>query len=179
MFNNKPVSPPENPFWHFSLSIYDGQNIQEACHVLQDTHSANVNLALFSYWLGYGVKEISHDEFTNACKAVASWNNDVTKNLRKVRNYLKSVSDNEWVANYYSQVLTDEIISESYQQELLYNQVKQHIKDQPIQNNSLSHQYLVWLFNDMGQPVHKELQDCIEYFVKIISEKLEHNSKVK
>lgn len=177
MFDNSAVAPPENAFWQFSLSIYDDSNIQQACHVFQDTDSANVNLVLYAYWLGYAVKELSHDEFTKACASVAHWNQDVTKKMRQVRIYLKNNSVNEWVKNYYAQVLTTEIISESYQQELLCNQVKQHIKERPIQNNALSRQYMVWLFNDMGQEVHEALKNRIEHFVDMISDKLERNLK--
>lgn len=177
MFKNSAVAPPENPFWQFSLSVYDDSNIQEACHVFQDTDSANVNLVLFAYWLGYAVKDLSRDEFTHACNSVAYWNREITINLRKVRTYLKEISENDWIKSYYSQVLTDEIISESYQQELLYNQVKRHLKDKATQNNAMSYQYLAWLFNDMGQEVHELLKTRIEHFIQLICHKLDSIQK--
>ncbi|WP_133135318.1 TIGR02444 family protein [Legionella rowbothamii] len=172
MFNNSSVVPPENPFWQFSLSIYGDSNIQEACHVFQDTDSANVNLVLFAYWLGYAVQDISHEEFTRACASVAIWNEEITKNLRNVRILLKEISENDWIKSFYSQVLTNEIISESYQQELLYSQVKDRLKERTMPNNAMSSQYLYWLFSDAGHEIHQPLKIRIEHFIKIISDKL-------
>lgn len=177
MFTNSSVKPPENPFWQFSLTIYDDANIKEACHIFQNIDSANVNLVLFAYWLGYAVHDISHKEFTRACKSVSIWNKEITKNLRKIRIFLKGISENEWVKSYYSQMLTDEIISESYQQELLYNQVKHRLKERAIQNNAMSSQYLSWLFSDSGHELHEPLKIRIEHFIKIISDKLNRIQK--
>ncbi|MFJ1267696.1 TIGR02444 family protein [Legionella lytica] len=177
MFNNSSVKPPENPFWQFSLAIYDDPKIKEACHVFQDTDSANVNLVLFAYWLGYAVQDISHEEFTRACARVASWNKEITNTLRKVRISLKGISDNDWVKSYYTQVLTDEIISESYQQDLLYNQVQHHLKKSAVQNNPMSSQYLSWLFSDAGHDLHEPLKIRIEHFIKMVSDKLNHLNK--
>lgn len=165
----------ENPLWRFSLSIYNDTDIKQACHVFQDIDSANINLILFSYWLGYAVKDITHTQFTQICQSVLEWNKEVTTNMRKIRTYLKIINESEWITNYYKQVLTDEIASEFYQQELLYNQTKHLLKEKMAQNNSMSYQYLVWLFNDMGQKIHKPLKIKIEHFIQMISNKLESN----
>lgn len=177
MFEDSAVAAPENAFWDFSLSMYEDSAIREACHRFQDTDSANVNLVLFSYWLGYAVKALSHEEFSKACETVVDWHQEVTKTLRKARVYLKKAGDNEWVKNYYGQVLTTEILSESYQQELLYNQVKQHMKDKPTQNKALSRQYLLWLFHDLRQEIHAALKDRIGHFVAMVSNKLDEVAK--
>lgn len=177
MFNNSSVKPPENPFWNFSLAIYNDASIKEACHIFQDTYSANVNLVLFAYWLGYAVHDISHEEFTHTCNSVAVWNKEVTKNLRKMRIFLKGISDNDWIKSYCSQVLTDEIISESYQQELLYNQVKHRLKTKAIQNNAMSSQYLSWLFSNADHELQGSLKIRIKPFIKMISDKLNYLQK--
>lgn len=167
------IPPRENPFWHFSLALYQDVNIQKACHVLQNTYCANVNLILFAYWLGYAVKELPHYEFTQACRSIATWHEEVTQNLRKARTYLKQHEACEWTKKYYRQLLTDEINSESYQQDRLYNQVKHVQKSEASLNNSMSYQYLLWLFNDMGQKVDGALQTKIHQLIKMISDKLQ------
>ncbi len=173
MFSHSLVASPQNPFWQFSLAVYNDVEIRQACHAFQDINSANVNLILFAYWLGYAVEDISHDEFTHACNCVALWNKEITKPLRKIRILLKDISNNDWIKRYYSHILTDEIISESYQQELLYNQIKHRIKERATQNNTLSYQYLSWLFNNMGQELHESLKIRIEYFIQIMGNRLD------
>ena len=41
-----------HPFWNFSLEIYSGEGVAEACLDLQERRGCDVNILLFCCWLG-------------------------------------------------------------------------------------------------------------------------------
>jgi uncharacterized protein (TIGR02444 family) len=41
------MSPPDDPFWRFSLDLYGRPGVAPACLALQDEAGADVNLVLY------------------------------------------------------------------------------------------------------------------------------------
>ena len=41
-----------HPFWNFSLELYAGDGVAEACLDLQERRGCDVNILLFCCWLG-------------------------------------------------------------------------------------------------------------------------------
>ena len=41
-----------HPFWNFSLELYAGEGVAEACLDLQERRGCDVNILLFCCWLG-------------------------------------------------------------------------------------------------------------------------------
>jgi uncharacterized protein (TIGR02444 family) len=82
---------PDNPFWTFSLRLYARPGVAPACLALQDRHDLDVNVLLYSVWLGAarGVR-VSVSDAAGIASCVASWHASVVRPLRAVRVDLKS-----------------------------------------------------------------------------------------
>ncbi len=77
----------DNPFWHFSLSIWKNKALQSSLLSLQDEQSFRINLILFSMWLGLENKLIAaHLESIE--KETQSWHEQVVAPLRRIRKTL-------------------------------------------------------------------------------------------
>ena len=79
-----------HPFWDFSLRIYGGDGVSAACIALQERRGIDVNLLLFSAWIGesgHGV--LTESDLEAALAAATAWNRDIVCALRVVRDRLK------------------------------------------------------------------------------------------
>ncbi|CEK09532.1 TIGR02444 family protein [Legionella hackeliae] len=157
----------DNPFWQFSLKVYQQTSVKECCLLLQNSQGANVNLLLFCCWLSFFVDPISHEEFKQACDSIGVWHQQITTTLRQARQHAKTFSNNVWVRSFYNQLLTQEINSEAYQQDMLYS----HFSNRPLvfkKDETLALRYLSWLFEDMGVVVDKKLNLQLKNFIDLI-----------
>ena len=83
-----------HPFWNFSLELYAGEGVAEACLDLQDRRGCDVNVLLFCCWLGAsGRPTLTADRLRSILTASEAWQSDVVKKLREVRRLLK---DRPW-----------------------------------------------------------------------------------
>ena len=83
-----------HPFWNFSLELYGGEGVAEACLDLQDRRGCDVNVLLFCCWLAAsGRPTLSADRLRAILKASDAWQADVVKPLRAIRRKLK---DGSW-----------------------------------------------------------------------------------
>ena len=81
----------DHPFWDFSLRVYGSNGVSAACIALQERHGIDVNLLLFSAWIGEsGRGVLAQSELERALAATAAWNRDIVCALRVVRNRLKA-----------------------------------------------------------------------------------------
>lgn len=80
-------------FWLFSQSIYAAAGVQEECLQLQDKFGIDINLLLFSAFVGavHGAL-LSTQEVRDASAAVAQWQEAVVRPLRANRRTLKQVA---------------------------------------------------------------------------------------
>ena len=80
----------DHPFWNFSLRIYGSDDVPAACIALQERRGIDVNLLLFSAWIGEsGRGVLAESDLEAALAATATWNLDIVCALRLVRNRLK------------------------------------------------------------------------------------------
>ncbi len=79
-----------SPFWHFSQSIYAAAGVEEECLQLQDKFGIDVNLLLFSAFVGvvHGAL-LPTEELSNASATIAQWQETVVRPLRTIRRALK------------------------------------------------------------------------------------------
>lgn len=85
-----PVDFPDHPFWDFSLAVYGGEGIPEACLELQEAHGVDVNVILFCCWLGEtGRGLLAPAETAAMCAAVGEWHAVAVRGVRAVRQKLK------------------------------------------------------------------------------------------
>ena len=83
-----------HPFWNFSLELYAGEGVAEACLDLQDRRGCDVNILLFCCWLGAsGRPTLTGDRLRAILSASDGWQASVVRPLREVRRLLK---DRPW-----------------------------------------------------------------------------------
>ena len=85
-----------HPFWNFSLEIYAGEGVAEACLDLQARRACDVNILLFCCWLGAsGRPTLTADRLRAILKVSDVWQAEIVRPLRQVRQLLKDRSWNE------------------------------------------------------------------------------------
>ena len=83
-----------HPFWNFSLELYAGDGVAEACLDLQERRGCDVNILLFCCWLGAsGRPTLTADRLRTILKASDAWQAEIVRPLRAVRRLLK---DRPW-----------------------------------------------------------------------------------
>ncbi len=79
-----------HPFWNFSLEIYNGEGVAEACLDLQERRGCDVNVLLFCCWLGAsGRPTLSAERLRTILKASDPWQAEIVRPLRALRKLLK------------------------------------------------------------------------------------------
>lgn len=164
------IAPLDNPFWQFSLIVYQDKSIKELSHALQDNEGVNVNLLLYCCWLAYAVENISEKELHLACQSIADWHDEVTTVLRQARRSMGQLGPQDvWRKDFFKRVLLDEILSESYQQEFLYQMFQCKQKIEPNMDTERAYCYLSWLFEYMGNPIDADKKKLLQNFVARVS----------
>jgi len=83
-----------HPFWNFSLELYAGEGVAEACLDLQERRGCDVNVLLFCCWLGAsGRPTLTADRLRAILKMSDVWQAEIVRPLREVRRLLK---DKPW-----------------------------------------------------------------------------------
>ena len=84
-----------HPFWNFSLELYAGEGVAEACLDLQERRGCDVNVLLFCCWLGASGRPTLTAERLRAILRVSDvWQAEIVRPLRQVRRLLK---DKPWL----------------------------------------------------------------------------------
>lgn len=83
-----------HPFWNFSLEIYAGEGVADACLDLQERRGCDVNILLFCCWLGAsGRPTLTAERLRAILKVSDVWQAEIVRPLRQVRRLLK---DRPW-----------------------------------------------------------------------------------
>jgi uncharacterized protein (TIGR02444 family) len=83
-----------HPFWNFSLELYAGEGVAEACLDLQERRGCDVNVLLFCCWLAASGRPTLTAERLRAILEVTDvWQAEIVRPLRQVRRLLK---DKPW-----------------------------------------------------------------------------------
>jgi uncharacterized protein (TIGR02444 family) len=83
-----------HPFWNFSLEIYAGEGVAQACLDLQVRRGCDVNILLFCCWLGAsGRPTLTAERLRAILKVSDVWQAEIVRPLRRVRQLLK---DRPW-----------------------------------------------------------------------------------
>lgn len=79
-----------DPFWEFSLQLYQQPGVAEHCLALQDEYGADVNILLFCCWLGsIGAGPLSMEQLQLLLEQVKPWQKQAIVPLRMLRRQLK------------------------------------------------------------------------------------------
>jgi len=91
--STKRVEPQSQGLWEFSLTVYAEAEVEQACLLMQDKLSIDVNLLLTCLWLAVtGRGRLSEDELIDIEAQVAFWQKEIIQPLRQVRRRLKELS---------------------------------------------------------------------------------------
>jgi len=83
-----------HPFWNFSLELYAGEGVAQACLDLQERRGCDVNVLLFCCWLGVsGRPTLTAERLRALLKVSDAWQAEIIGPLRAVRRQLK---DGSW-----------------------------------------------------------------------------------
>jgi uncharacterized protein (TIGR02444 family) len=79
-----------HPFWNFSLELYAGEGVAQACLDLQERRGCDVNVLLFCCWLGVsGRPTLTAERMRALLKVSDAWQAEIVGPLRQVRRRLK------------------------------------------------------------------------------------------
>ncbi len=115
----------DNPFWRFSLSLYQIKRIKDACLQLQDDSGANINLLFFAIWTAQQRLRFSPD-WRKTFIQFENWHQDYTLQLRRQANELKLIAEkadrNESgpLHRMRDHLLKAEVLAEQQEQAVLY-----------------------------------------------------------
>ncbi|MDR9467608.1 TIGR02444 family protein [Marinospirillum sp.] len=115
----------DNPFWRFSLSLYQLQRIKAACLQLQDESGANINLIFFALWVSRQQLRFSPD-WQQAFQQLENWHQDYTLPLRRQRSELKLLAEradrheNGPLHQMREHIVKAELLAEQQEQAVLY-----------------------------------------------------------
>jgi uncharacterized protein (TIGR02444 family) len=85
---------PATALWRFSLAVYARAGVAPECLDVQERFGADVNLLLFSAYLGAIERVVlSKDDLGQAAAVVDGWHRDVVRTLRRTRRTLKPLSE--------------------------------------------------------------------------------------
>jgi uncharacterized protein (TIGR02444 family) len=110
-------------FWRFTTSAYEKEGVQTGVIMLQEEHSADVNvLFLCCYVAATQRGRLTTEDLRTIEDSIDSWKTNVTQRLRGVRNQIKENRDLSCLRGsneVRARVLSAEIESERVTQELL------------------------------------------------------------
>jgi uncharacterized protein (TIGR02444 family) len=109
----------DNDFWRFSLAVYAQADVAKECLELQRTIGLDINLLLFSAWIGTRAIVLSGKDIEGASRRVADWQKLVVRPLRSVRRELKSLEPVE-SESFRARVKTIEFEAEQIEQAILF-----------------------------------------------------------
>ena len=81
---------PGNSFWDYSVELYGRPGVEAACLELQSRHGVDVNLVLLCCWQAARGAELDPAALSRASTAVASWQAEVVRPLRALRQRLRA-----------------------------------------------------------------------------------------
>lgn len=106
-----------NPFWQFSLALYEQPGISKLCLGLQERCDADVNLLLYTVWRASRGEQVGLQSLAMVEAACAHWRDQVLRPLRGVRQRLRTMP--AFIARS-DQLLQVELELEHHQQDLMY-----------------------------------------------------------
>jgi uncharacterized protein (TIGR02444 family) len=115
-------SASDNPFWDFSLVVYDRAGVAAACLALQNRHGVDVNVLLFCAWAGSCGHPLGPGDLAKLRTAAHPWQSAVVAPLRAVRRQLKAMegTPESAIGRLRSRIKGAELDAEAVEQRLLF-----------------------------------------------------------
>ncbi len=117
--------PVDTSLWDFSLQYYARPGVSSLCLRLQDEQGVNVNVLLWTLWLGYRGIRLEPLQLARALRKVHSWDQHYVLPLRQLRRRMKvefDVTDTS-VEAVRTQIKQAELLAEKHLQQILETQI--------------------------------------------------------
>lgn len=115
-----------NPFWEYSLTIYQRGAAQRICIELQEQWHANVSMVLLMCFMGD--KKIAFDtSYAKTLDPILRWSEETIAVLRQARKFNKPGLHPMNEMEYYQHILNVELMGEQLLQKHLYDIYRQHV----------------------------------------------------
>jgi uncharacterized protein (TIGR02444 family) len=143
-----------NPFWSFSLAVYESRGVAAECLALQDTLGIDVNVLLFCAYLGAVERAVLlPDQFDDIARVVKEWHGGVVRPLRTARQVLKTFREKNNDVNVDAllrSIKSAELESECIEQFFLWNWFSSKQLERSTQRDDALVKNLILLFHNYG-----------------------------
>ncbi len=129
-----------NTLWDYSSTLYARKGVSEVCLRLQDSFDFDVNVLLYSAWLGSLSRELSVDHLRQLEALISPWREDVIKPMRALRRELKALPH---MATGGQDVQALELEAERQQQDVMYEFFQSSNLPQIVSGSQEQHNLLV------------------------------------
>lgn len=151
----------DNPFWQFSLKVYQQPNCADFLLDAQNRYGLDVNVLLYIGWLAHQKKSLKLS--STFISTIGSFQQNVVQPIRKIRIAVKKVKN----AEFYEALKKLELLAENLEQQRLYRLFDQMpVSDEDL-NASIEQSINVYIGqNDEGVSLIQEmnwLQTLIQY----------------
>lgn len=113
-----------NPFWTFSVALYQLAPVRQACLQWQQDYLVDVNMLLYAVWQAHCRHRLSQEHFVLLIDEVERWRTETVLPLRQVRMSGRAKASGLPVSgqteHFYTQVLALEIQAEQIQQNMMF-----------------------------------------------------------
>ncbi|WP_019531537.1 TIGR02444 family protein [Dasania marina] len=109
-----------NPFWQYSLTVYQRPAVAELCLQLQDDYGVDINMLLCAAWLASIGQPLTDPLLQGLLAESEQWQQRCVQPLRQARRFLKTTSSSD----IYQQAKALELQAEALQQQRLYDQLR-------------------------------------------------------
>lgn len=104
-----------NPFWNWSLEVYERLGARNRLIYLQDDFGFDVNIALWCCWRAREGETLGEDAVRSVCRACAEWSEGVIEPLREAR-----INAKEGSPELYAKIKEAELSAERHEQDILF-----------------------------------------------------------
>ena len=151
----------DNPFWQFSLTVYQQPNCADFLLDAQNRYGLDVNVLLYIGWLAHQKKSLKLS--STFISTIGSFQQNVVQPIRKIRIAVKKIKN----AEFYEALKRLELLAENLEQQRLYRLFDQMPASYVDLNVSIEQSINVYIGqNDKGVGLIQEmnwLQTLIQY----------------
>jgi uncharacterized protein (TIGR02444 family) len=114
------------PHWTFVLELYNTDEVQQVCLLLQDNFGVDVSFLLTLLWYATDGVEFDDGDVEALDHTIASWRGEVVKPLRNIRREIKPTAKHDGVvAGFRNKIKSIEIEAEQIEIAMLMRAVDQ------------------------------------------------------
>lgn len=120
-----------NPFWNYTLHVYEIETVRNILLRWQDDYGCDVNVLLCCCWLASRQQQLTEAQLLELQRVCELWRSQCLLPLRNIRRYVKQQPAADSI---YQQLKSAEISAEQWQQDLMF-QCQQSFSWEDVENS--------------------------------------------